>query len=174
MREPIHTIWVHGSPAQAVAHAVLEISSRRPALCISGINDGENLGATNLISGTVGGAAEAAGFGIPSLAVSIGPEGHPMFGQPFGQPYCQENWSVAAAVIRRFASLALRGGLPPRVDFLNINIPWTATGETEIRTTSQSRQNHYVCTKPGLRDFSTPLRLPVTEQIDVSRLELDR
>src|SRR5687767_5053145 len=63
---------VNGSPAQAVAHGVLEISPRLPTLCITGINNGENLGATNLVSGTIGAALEAAAFGIPALAVSVG------------------------------------------------------------------------------------------------------
>lgn len=158
---------VNGSPAQAVAHGVLEISPRRPALCISGINNGENLGATNLISGTVGGALEAAAFGIPALAVSVGPEDPGLF----AQPYDEEDWAVAISVIRRFGSTVLGGRLPRPVALLNINIPWSATLQTEIRTTTQSRQNQYICAKPGPRDFSQPVRLPVCEQIDLDILE---
>jgi 5'-nucleotidase len=160
---------VNGSPAQAVAHGVLEISPGRPALCISGINNGENLGATNLVSGTVGGALEAAAFGIPALAVSVGPEDP----DRFAKPYCKEDWAVAVSLIRRLASVVLRGELPRSVAFLNINIPWSATHQTEIRTTTQSRQNQYVCAKPEPRDFSQPVRLPVCEQIAFDILESD-
>jgi 5'-nucleotidase len=160
---------VRGSPAQAVAHAVLEIASRPLAFCISGINNGENLGATNLISGTVGAALEAAAYGIPALAVSIGPEAPELF----ARPYCHEDWAVAASVIRQFAAAALRHGLPPRVALLNINIPSFATLGTEVRFTAQSRQNHYLCTRPGPRDLSKPFRLPIAEAIDVAALEPD-
>lgn len=160
---------VAGSPAQAVAHAVLEIASRRPALCISGINDGENLGGTSLVSGTIGAASEANGFGIPALAVSIGPE-DPI---RFGAPYRTEDWSVAAGIIRQFAAQVLDPGLPAGVSLLNINIPSSARRDTEVRTTAQSRQNHYVCSHPGPRDFSQPCRLPVVPRIRFATLEPD-
>jgi 5'-nucleotidase len=162
---PCYTVI--GSPAQVVAHAVLEIAPCKPAFCISGINDGENLGATNLVSGTVGCACEAAAFGIPAIAISVGPETPALF----EGPYRAEDWMVAQRILVRFAKRALRHGLPVGVDFLNINIPLSATLDTEIRTTIQSRQNHYVCARPGARDFSKPRRLPVTEQIDFESLE---
>lgn len=160
---------VSGSPAQAVAHGVLEIASQRPALCISGINDGENLGGTNLISGTVGAALEATGFGIPALAVSLGPEDPDLF----AKPYREADWRVAAGVIRQFAATVLDDGLPPQVALLNINVPSSAVPETPIRITRQSRQSHYGCTSPGLRDLSKPFRLPVAELIDFATLEPD-
>ncbi|MGH8573655.1 MAG: 5'/3'-nucleotidase SurE, partial [Gammaproteobacteria bacterium] len=158
---------VNGSPAQAVAHAVLEIAPTCPALCISGINDGENLGGTNLISGTVGAALEAAGSGIPALAVSIGPEDPDLF----LKPYREADWAAAVRVVRQFGTAALCDGLPPEVALLNINIPSSATPETEIRATIQSRQSHYICARPCSRDFLEPFRLPVAEKIDFATLE---
>ena len=56
---------VHGSPAQTVQHALLELVPRPPDLVVSGINYGENIGTSVTISGTVGAAFEAAAFGIP-------------------------------------------------------------------------------------------------------------
>ena len=61
----------HASPAQAVQHAVLELAARPISLAVSGINFGENVGVSVTISGTVGAALEAAGWGIPALAVSL-------------------------------------------------------------------------------------------------------
>ncbi len=61
---------VEGTPAQAVQHGVFELSDRLPALCVSGINYGENTGNGVTISGTVGAALEAASLGIPAIAVS--------------------------------------------------------------------------------------------------------
>lgn len=160
---------VHGSPAQAVAHGVLEIAPRRPDICISGINYGENLGGTNFISGTVGAALEAACYGIPALAVSIGANS----ADQYTKLYCRKDWEVVMYFAHKFASFILCHGLPPYVALLNINIPTVATRETEVRTTSQSRQNYYMCTAPEKRDFSKNFRLPVKIDIDYDTLESD-
>src|SRR5260370_36224545 len=49
-----HSVYgVHGSPAQAVKHALLEIAPRKPDLCVSGINYGENIGSSITTSGTI-------------------------------------------------------------------------------------------------------------------------
>lgn len=162
---PFHAVW--GSPAQAVAHAVLELCPRQPALCVSGINDGENLGGTNLLSGTVGAALEASGFGIPSIAISVGPENS----ERSAATYKASDWSVPIGILQRFSSLVLRRGLPTGVSVLNINIPSDSVPATEIRWTTQSRQMHYTCVHPGPRDFSRPLRLPVEARIDFASLE---
>jgi 5'-nucleotidase len=160
---------VRGSPAQAVAHGVLELASRRPALCVSGINNGENLGSTSLVSGTVGGALEATAFGIPALAVSIGPE-NPTFS---AGPYHAEDWQVVSGILRQIAAATLQDGLRSGVSLLNINIPSSTTTETEIRVTVQSRQCQYTCVRPEPRDLSRPFRLPVAEVIDFATLEPD-
>uniref|UniRef100_UPI004057410F 5'/3'-nucleotidase SurE n=1 Tax=Candidatus Electrothrix sp. TaxID=2170559 RepID=UPI004057410F len=167
--ETITYYAVEGSPAQAVAHGILEIASRRPNLCISGINNGENLGGTNLISGTLGAALEASSFGIPALAVSIGPENQTLF----KAPYRIEDWITPLGIIRRLAGAVLRNGLPAQVSVLNINIPGSAKPDTPIRITRQSRYAHYVCAAPGPRDLSKPMRLPVVEQLDIDNLEPD-
>lgn len=161
---------VHGSPAQAVAHGVLEIAPKLQDLCISGINYGENVGgAVIFISGTVGAALEASCYGIPSLAISVGLK----ISKQYSKPYCRQDWDVAIHFVRKFASVVLHQGLPPNVALLNINIPSEATKETEVRTTCHSRQNYYVCTKPEKRDFSTNFQLPVKVDIDYDALESD-
>jgi 5'-nucleotidase len=159
---------IDGSPAQAVAHAILEIASRRPALCISGINDGENLGGTNWVSGTIGAAIEAAGFGIPSVAVSL--ESNSAL---FGKPYFASDWVYAARLMRQIGERVLIGGMPPGVSVLGVNIPANASFETEVRTTSQSRHNHYMCAPPGPRDWTQACALPITCDVDLAKLEKD-
>src|SRR5579863_287057 len=62
---------VTGSPVMAVTHAVLELAGRPIALCVSGINYGENIGGAIGVSGTVGAAFEADAHGIPSIAAAI-------------------------------------------------------------------------------------------------------
>src|ERR1700683_1768454 len=62
---------VTGSPVMAVTHAVLELAERPIALCVSGINYGENIGGAIGVSGTVSAAFEADSLGIPSIAAAI-------------------------------------------------------------------------------------------------------
>jgi len=62
---------VGGTPAQAVLHGVLEVIGTKPALVVSGINYGENLGTAVTASGTIGAALEAATMGVPALAISL-------------------------------------------------------------------------------------------------------
>jgi 5'-nucleotidase len=170
IEDKVHPYYaVHGSPAQAVAHGVLEIAPRLPDLCISGINYGENLGGTNFISGTVGAALEAACYGIPALAISIGAKSY----EQYSKPYCRHEWEVAMHFTRKLASPVLRHDLPPKVALLNINIPSEATKETEIRFTCQSRQNYFVCAEPEKREFPKNFRLPVKIEIDYDALEPD-
>ena len=68
---PVGGRAVSGSPALAVTHAVLELADRPVGLCVSGINYGENIGASIGVSGTVGAALEAGTRGIPGIAVSV-------------------------------------------------------------------------------------------------------
>ena len=69
--EDVTVYALTGSPAQTVVISVLGIAPRRPALVVSGINYGENLGSDVTGSGTVGAALQAAELGIPGLAVSL-------------------------------------------------------------------------------------------------------
>lgn len=158
---------IHGTPAQAVSHGILELAPRKPDLCISGINYGENVGLNLIPSGTVGGALEADTYDIPAIAVSqeVNLELH------HATDYNPMNWNIAIYFTRLFAEKVLKEGLPYEVAILNINIPSTATTDTPIRLTSQSRQNYFVFKKPGERDFSQGYKLKVELKIDEETLE---
>ena len=52
-------------------------------------------------------------------------------------------------------------------------VPGDATPETEVRVTTQSRQDYLVLERPRSRDFSAPLRLETAVRIDESTLEAD-
>jgi 5'-nucleotidase len=158
---------VTGSPAQAVAHGILEIAVRKPDLCISGVNYGENLGGTNFISGTLGAAMEAASYGLPSLAFSIGAASH----EQYEKPYTENDWKVVSFLVRKFTTEILSNGLHKDIAVLNINIPSEATVKTEIRVTSQSKQNYYTCNKPEKRNFSEAFMLPIKVEVDYDNLE---
>src|SRR5690242_14984145 len=100
---------VDGTPTDCVNLAVNGILRRRPALVVSGINKGANLGDDVTYSGTVSAAMEGTLLGIPSLAISLlGREGF--------------RFDVAAGFARRLAAWVLERGLPSDT-LLNVNVP---------------------------------------------------
>jgi len=83
---------------------------RRPDLVISGINRGDNLGATVYHAGTLGPAREAAIVGIPSIAVSMRGD-------------ADADYKAAAEYIRQLVEqLHRKGEIKPGL-FLNVNVP---------------------------------------------------
>jgi 5'-nucleotidase len=158
---------VHGTPSQAVAYGVLELAPRKPSLCVSGINYGENVGLTVISSGTIGAAFEADTFDIPALAISL----EVNLERVHAAEYDKLSWDAAIHFTRYFAECVLQEGLPKSIAALNINIPSDATIHTPIRLTTQSRQNYVVFKKPDPRDFSKSYRLKVQVEIDRDNLE---
>ena len=98
-----------GTPADCVYIGVFKLASRMPALVISGINRGYNLGMDVFYSGTVAAAVEGGLRGIPAMALSIDPARD----------------SDLDAAVRFAVALSQRlvdEGLPPRT-ILNVNFP---------------------------------------------------
>ncbi len=105
-----HGIWaVDGTPADCVYLALLHLLPRPPALVLSGINRGYNLGSDFFYSGTVAAAVEAAVRGIPACALSLerGPS---------------EGLAAAGGFARALAHAILAEGLP-KGTLLNVNVP---------------------------------------------------
>jgi 5'/3'-nucleotidase len=118
---------VDGTPTDCVNIAVTQIYSSLPALVVSGINKGYNLGDDVTYSGTVAGALEGALLGVPGLAVSLERATH------------DYDFVHAAAIAAAVADAILQHGIPPRT-FLNLNVP---TGRPKgIRVTFQAKRNH--------------------------------
>ena len=61
---------VNGTPADCIIYSIRRILAQPPALVVSGINHGANLGDDVIYSGTVAGAREASKNGIPAIAFS--------------------------------------------------------------------------------------------------------
>jgi 5'-nucleotidase len=160
---------VHGSPAQAALHAILELAPRVPSLCVSGVNYGENLGASLTRSGTVGAALEAAAQRVPAIAMSL----EAPMATHHATGYAEMNWTVALHVTRLLAARVLQQGLPESASLLNVAVPATATPVTGLRMTRQSRQNYYDERKPPARDIATPYRFCATTGYDLATLETD-
>ena len=115
---------VEGSPADCVILASMQILKKLPALVVSGVNRGWNLGDDINYSGTVSAAFEAALQGIPAIAVSTYAQDKPEF-------------VAAAQVVAKLAGRVIEHGLPPDV-VLNVNFPQKWNGK--VRVTRQGRQ----------------------------------
>jgi 5'-nucleotidase len=110
-------ISVGGSPADSIALAALGMVDLLwpPAVVVSGINRGPNMGQDITYSGTVTAALEAAIQGVPALAVSLAA------GTASHVEEYEEAARVAVEVVRRI----LVKGLPP-LTILNLNVPFLA------------------------------------------------
>ena len=106
---------VNGTPTDCVNLAINGILPRRPALLVSGINKGANLGDDVTYSGTVSAAMEGTLLGVPSVAISAVGRGSFRF-------------DAAAAFSARLAAWVLERGLPSDT-LLNVNIPAPLDGE---------------------------------------------
>ena len=100
---------VDGTPTDCVMLAVRSLLGERPALVVSGVNPGANLGDDVTYSGTVAGAFEGMLLGIPSIAVS-------------DVSYRPEFMATAARVGAQVARYVLEHGLPEDTT-LNVNVP---------------------------------------------------
>ncbi len=115
---------IDGTPADCVMMALTHLLDERPALVVSGVNSGPNLGENIYYSGTVAAAAEGAKHGIPAMAVSVNQRTDIDYGPPA---------RIAAALAAR----VLRNGLTPGL-VLNVNVPVGAIGGVAV--THQSRK----------------------------------
>lgn len=152
---------VRASPAQCVLHGLLEIAPERPALVVSGINYGENVGTSVTISGTVGAALEAAANGIPALAISLETDPkHHHDNSPL------VDFSAAAHFTAYFARLMLANRLPDDVDVLKVDLPMDATPETPWKLTRISRTRYYEAVQPTRSAWDAPTRIPYRRLLD--------
>lgn len=129
---------VGGSPAQAVQHGVMRILGVKPDLVVSGINYGENLSRGITVSGTVGAAMEGAAFGIPALAISLetSKEHHLSYSEDV-------DFATAAYFTHLFAKKLLNKPFPPNSCLLKVDVPSSATPQTNWRTVRLSPNGYY-------------------------------
>ena len=111
-----------GTPVDCVYLGMLELADRKPALVLSGPNDGYNLGSDVFYSGTVAAAVEGALRGAAGIACSLAPRA--------ADP--EASIRFAAAVVRAALAEPIPSGT-----VLNVNIPgagerryqWTILGK---------------------------------------------
>lgn len=109
-----------GYPADCVLMGLGHVlKADRPAVVVSGINRGANLGQDMYYSGTIAAAREAAFHGVPSVAVSL------VF-RDFTNP--RPAYDTAAEVVARLLAAGVAGAIPP-LTVLNVNVPDVAFSE---------------------------------------------
>ena len=118
------TFMIDGTPTDCVAVGIRKIVEDKPALLLSGINSGANLGDDISYSGTVAAAIEGTMYSIPSMAISA-------TGDP---PY---DFSGPRTIARTVAKKILKTGLPDNT-LVNVNIP--PDHKQKIRITRQGRR----------------------------------
>jgi len=166
--QTITAYGVGGTPAQSVQHGVYEITERWPALVVSGINYGENVGNGVTISGTVGAALEAAALGIPAIAVSL------QVPQGLHTSYSREvNFRAAAYFTHLFGELILSGKSFPDVDVLKIEVPTHATSDTPWKLTRVSRKRLFWPTRAQKKHMSEDGTPGYTKLLDPQTAEPD-
>ena len=115
-----------GTPVDCVKLAINQLLSRKPDLCVSGINHGSNSSINVIYSGTMSAAVEGALAGIPSIGFSLLDYAH------------NADFSELEQYIRKITKQVLEVGLDDGV-CLNINIPRKIEGE-EIKGLKVCRQ----------------------------------
>lgn len=102
---------VSGTPTDAVILGLCTLLQEKPALVISGINKGGNMGDDLTYSGTVAAAMEATRMGVPAIAMSLA-----------SRSFKYDDFADAVGVARQLATTVLEHGLPADT-FLNVNVP---------------------------------------------------
>jgi 5'-nucleotidase len=113
-----------GTPVDCVYLAMRRLCDRPPAVVVSGINDGYNLGSDVFYSGTVAAAVEGALRGAVGIACSLAPRA--------ADP--ARAIDFAAAVVRAAVERPLPGG-----SVLNVNVPATAGDRYQWTTLGRRR-----------------------------------
>jgi 5'-nucleotidase len=133
-------VWaVDGTPVDCVYLALLHFCKRSPAVCVSGVNNGYNLGADVFYSGTVAAALEATLRGVPSLAVSLERRG-------------PQDFSHAAAFARTVVRSMLSGKLTVGTGaMLSINLPAGPVRGCEVTRLGKRVYRDQVAVREDLR-----------------------
>jgi 5'-nucleotidase len=118
---------VQGFPGDTTLFGIIQqLQNDPPALVVSGINNGQNLGAEIIpLSGTVGAASWAARNGVPAIAISAG------FGSPPNYADAADYTAALVEYIRTKKSFYKRlfeKQAPFRGLVLNVNFPTCTSG----------------------------------------------
>lgn len=123
---------VNGTPTDCVHIAITGILGVQPAMVISGINQGANLGDDVLYSGTVAAAMEGRFLGFPAIAVSL-----------VGEEL--QHFVTAGEIAKRLVARLMLQPLPANT-ILNVNVP--DVGFSEIKGVKVTRLGYRHLSEP--------------------------
>lgn len=116
--------YVSGTPVMALLYGIDVVGMERwgaePDLVLSGPNEGQNLGAIILSSGTVSNAQFAAVRGIPAIALSAGANTE---GEDLANPLSADVADLAVQLVSVLEEKAGDGRILPEGMALNVNFP---------------------------------------------------
>lgn len=117
--------YVSGTPVMALLYGIDVAAARRwgkePELVLSGPNEGQNVGAIILSSGTVSNAQYAAVRGIPAIALSAG--ANSTGDKALANPESKTVARLSADLVRTLDAQAKGEALLPPRTALNVNFP---------------------------------------------------
>lgn len=137
--------YVAGTPVMATLYGIDVVGQKRwgraPDLVLSGPNEGQNVGAIILSSGTVSNAQYAAVLGIPAIALSAGPNstGTESLDSSVSQVVAER----AMELVRELDRNAGGGRMLPAGLALNVNFPDNPAG-AQWKLTRVGSYNAYV------------------------------
>lgn len=119
---------VNGTPTDCVHVGINQLMQDKPALVITGINNGANMGDDVIYSGTVAAATEGRHLGMPAIAVSLAGK---------DENHYQTAAAVALKIVKQLAKHPL-----PADQILNINVPDVPLDELKgIKVTRLGRRH---------------------------------
>ena len=135
--------YVDGTPVMSLMYGLDVVGMERwgaaPDLVLSGPNEGQNVGAIVISSGTVSNAQFAALRGLPALALSAGPHTR---GEALDNPLSAEVARRSLELVTALEENAGEGPLLPQGLALNVNFPDDLAG-AEWRVTRIGTYNAY-------------------------------
>jgi 5'-nucleotidase len=121
---------LNGTPADCVKLALSGFLNEEPALVVSGINAGPNMGDDVVYSGTVAGAIEGRFLGLPSIAISsTGTEDRMHYATAA---------KVAKNLVKKLRHKPLESGL-----ILNVNVPSIPFEDLKGVVTTRLGERHF-------------------------------
>jgi 5'-nucleotidase len=156
--------YVDGTPVLALLHGLDVVAKARwgkaPDLVLSGPNEGQNVGAIILSSGTVSAAQYAAVRGIPAIALSAGIN---TTGPKLDNPLSREVARLSVALIAAVEAKAGEGPLLPQGIALNVNFPDKLDGAAWKAARIGTYNAYAVIFSPNLAANASPIMKAMAE-----------
>lgn len=150
--------YVDGTPIMALAYGLDVVAQARwgamPDLVLSGPNEGRNVGAIVISSGTVSNAQFAALRGLSAIALSAGvnTEGD----EELANPLSGEVARLSAALVRLLDDGAGEGAMLPQGLALNVNFPDDLQGARWQATRIGSYNGYRIAFTENMAENATP------------------